>query len=178
MSKSQFISFHRNAAMAAAACAAAAASTLDGSPPRASGVAPPANSNGTSQRQGRHVSAFMPFESTFPAPPGFAGSPPTPPPPPPPPPPPSQRETASTSAAAASTPSLGCFLSSPLLQAYPAYQLAAAAALAQSQMAELQRNLQVQQQNFLRRQQMNEEHDQPSSTTQEPTVASVSGRIF
>ena len=66
-------------------------------------------------------------------------------------------------------------MSSPLLQAYPAYQLAAAAALAQSQMAELQRNLQLQQQNFLRRQQMNEEHDQPSSTTQEPSAASVSG---
>ena len=66
-------------------------------------------------------------------------------------------------------------MSSPLMQAYPAYQLAAAAALAQSQMAELQRNLQLQQQNFLRRQtqQMNEEHDQPSSTTQEPAAAAT-----
>ena len=155
--------------MAAAACAAAAASSMDGSQHRAADGAPRSNSNGTSQRQQGHVSAFMPFEPTFPAPSGFAGSPPTPP-------PPHSSQRDATSSSASSTPSLGCFLSSPLLQAYPAYQLAAAAALAQSQMAELQRNLQVQQQNILRRQQMNEEHDQPSSTTQEPTAASTSGR--
>ncbi len=165
---------HYRVAAAAAAAAAIESQASNGSGPTASSISHSNPSTGitrsgvgSNRPAGGGISAFLPFDPSVHSVPQTANSPSASPP-----------VSPAAAAAAMASAAAAAAAANPLFQAaavYPAYnQLAAAAAMASSQMAELQRTLQLQQRDSKPEQSSSDagDHDLPSSTTQEPSTVS------